>query len=211
MRGEIVINGIRMEDGDREILEGCKIYEERKEFWLVYHYTKHIRGGDGREAYEGGYANVNDNIEIQDYPEKSIGEKSKIHKNNRKGLVLGRKNIVRKKKGGVPFDGHCDRVFKSRWNMKRHLDAETEIKCEYCTTFYLRGKRNYQTHMKKMHEKYLKTLKCNKCETEFKGEKSLSMHLKMHDPNYGMFECENCKLFFTQKHSMERHRRNFHK
>ena len=46
-------------------------------------------------------------------------------------------------------------------------------------------------------EKYLKTLKCNKCETEFKGEKLLSMHLKMHDPNYSMIECENCKLFFT--------------
>ena len=62
--------------------------------------------------------------------------------------------------------------------------------------------------VKRFFEKYLKTLKCD---TEFKGEKSLSMHLKMHDPNYSMFECENCMLFFTQKHSMERHRRNFHK
>ena len=52
MVGEIVINGIRMEDGDREILEGCKTTEETKEFWLVYHYSKHIQGGDGREVYE---------------------------------------------------------------------------------------------------------------------------------------------------------------
>ena len=70
MLGEIFIDGIRMEDGDREILEGCKTYEERKEFLLVYHYMKHIRGGDGREAYEEGYANVNDNFEIPADPEK---------------------------------------------------------------------------------------------------------------------------------------------
>ena len=94
--------------------------------------------------------------------------------------------------------------------MEGHLDAETQIKCEYCTAFYLRGQRNYQTHMKRRHEKYLKKLKCDKCESEFKGEKSMSMHLKKHDPNCGKFECENCTIFFAQKHSMERHRKTIH-
>ena len=67
MVGEIFIDGIRMEDGDREILEGCKTYEERKEFWLVYYKMKHIRGDDGRKAYEEGYANTNtnDNLELE--------------------------------------------------------------------------------------------------------------------------------------------------
>ena len=73
------------------------------------------------------------------------------------------------------------------------------------------GPRNLMSHMKRKHEEFLKKLGCETCDGEFAGEKSLSMHMKKHDPNYGMFECENCKLFFTQKHSMERHKKLIHK
>ena len=201
MVGEIVINGIRMEDGDREILEGCKTTEETKEFWLVYHYSKHIRGGDGREVYEGGYVNVNDNMKVN---------KKKIHK---KVGVKGGENFAQKKKRGkVPCEqGNCHKTFENRWNMKRHLEAKLfNHDCDFCEKS-LKGSRNLMTHMKTKHKEHMKQLECDKCDAKFPGEKSLSMHMKMHDPNYGKFECENCILFFTQKHSMERHRRNFHK
>ena len=131
--------------------------------------------------------------------------------NNKKGSVLGRKKKISNNKRGVPCDGHCGKAFKSRWNMERHLDAQNLIKCEYCTTFYLRGQRNYQNHIKRVHKNYLKKPQCTICKSEFKGEKSLNQHLKKHDPNYGKFQCEDCKMYFTQKHSMERHKKTFHK
>ena len=147
--------------------------------------------------------------------EKSVGRggkkvnKKKIHK---KVGVVGGENIVRKKKGGgVPCEeGHCHKKFDSKWNMKRHLEAEIKMYCNHCEKG-LMGPRNLMSHMKRKHEEFLKKLECEKCDAKFPSEKSLSMHMKMHDPNYGKFECENCILFFTQKHSMERHRRNFHK
>jgi hypothetical protein len=191
----IVIDGIPMDEDAKLILSELDTLEKQKDFYPVFYRMRSV-------------------IQAGVYVEEFIENTHNEFVGEQRVDVVGRKkrkNIVRKKKGVVPCDGHCNRVFKSRWNMKRHPDARKLIKCEYCTTFYFRGKRNLRTHMKKMHEKYLKTLKCNKCENELKGEKSLSMHMKMHDPNYGMFECVNCKLFFTQKHSMERHRRNFHK
>ena len=129
----------------------------------------------------------------------------------KKGSVLRRrKKIHQNKKGGVPCEGHCDRSFKSRWNMKRHLDAENIIECEHCR-FGLRGERNYQTHIKKVHITYLKKPRCQICQSEFKGEKLLKQHLKKHDPNNGKFQCDVCGIYFTQKHRMQGHEKTFHK
>ena len=151
--------------------------------------------------------------EIQDEPvevEKSIGEEKNIHKNDKKAAVLRRKKIHRNKKGGVPCEGHCDRTFKSTWNMKRHLDAENIIECEYCG-FGLRGERNHQTHMNRLHENYMKKPRCEICQSEFKGEKSLKQHLRKHDPNNGKFQCEVCGIYMPQKHSLQRHKKTIHK
>ena len=110
----------------------------------------------------------------------------------------------------MPCEGHCDRTFSTKSNMERHLDAENLIKCEYCR-FDLRGERNYQTHMNRLHEEDMKKPRCEICQSEFKGEKSLKQHLRKHDPNNGKFQCEVCKIYFTQKHSMQRHKKTIHK
>ena len=210
MLGDIVIDDVHMDEDAKFILSGLDTLDQKKDFYLVYFRMRSTI--QARVYVEAFIENIHnefvgeqrvdvDDDEIQDEHmevEKSIDEKSKIDENNGKGLVLGRKkkNIVRKKKGGVPCDGHCNRVFKSRWNMKRHLDAQKLIKCEHCTTFYLRGTRNLRTHMKKKHEKYLETLKCETCDGEFAGEKSLSMHMKKHDPSIadGKFQCDVCMI-----------------
>ena len=141
MLGDIVIDDVHMDEDAKFILSGLDTLDQKKDFYLVYF---RMRSTIQARVYVEAF--------IENIHNEFVGEQ-RVDVVGRKK----RKNIVRKKKGGVPCDGHCNRVFKSRWNMKRHLEAETKIKCEYCTTFYLRGKRNYQTHMKKMHEKYLKT------------------------------------------------------
>ena len=91
--------------------------------------------------------------------EKSIGGERKIHKNDKKVEVIGGENIVRKNKGVVTCDqGHCHKTFDNRSNMKRHLEAETEIYCEHCNKGFM-GKRNLRTHMERSHEKFLKKTK----------------------------------------------------
>ena len=148
--------------------------------------------------------NVNDNMKIN---------KKKINKNDKKDEVLGGENIVwKKKRGGVPCGkGHCHKTFGNKWNMERHLEAETEINCGHCNKG-LMGKRNLRTHMKRSHEKFLKTLKCDKCDREFAGEKSLHKHIKQHDPNIGggKFQCNVCMIYLPQKHCIKRHKNSIH-
>ena len=152
--------------------------------------------------------------EIIDEPievEQSIAEEKKIHK-NKKGPVLRGKKIHHNKKGGVVCEGHCGEVFTFKWNLERNLNACLNIiKCKHCG-FELRGERNYQKHMKKVHIKYVKKLRCEKCESEFAGEKSLKAHVAKHNPKIanGKFQCEVCKIYMPQKHSIERHKKTIH-
>ena len=233
-----MIDDVHMDEDAKFILNGLDTLDQKKDFYYVYFRMRSIRGGGGGKTYEEAYANDNlelgkegefiENIhnefvgerrvdvddEIQDEPmevEKSIGEEKKIHKNDKKAAVLRRKKIHRNKKGGVPCEGHCDRTFKSTWNMKRHLDAENIIECEYCR-FGLRGERNYQTHMKRLHGEDMKKPRCQICQSEFAGEKLLKQHVAKHDPKIGngKFQCEVCKIYMPKKHCIQRHKNTIH-
>ena len=151
--------------------------------------------------------------------EKSVGRggkkvnKKKIHKNDKKVGVIGGENIVRNNnKGGVSCMGHCDKTFDNKWNMKRHLEAETKIKCDHCEKC-LMGSRNLMSHMKRKHEEFLKKLGCETCDEKFVSEKSLNNHMKKHDPTIGegKFQCDVCEKYFTNKFSLERHKKVIHK
>jgi len=151
--------------------------------------------------------------------EKSVGRggkkvnKKKIHKNDKKVGVVGGENIVRKNRGVVPCDqGHCHKTFDSKWNMKRHLEAETKIKCDHCEKC-LMGPTNLMSHMKRKHEEFLKKLGCETCDEKFVSEKSLNNHMKKHDPTIGegKFQCDVCEKYFSNKFSLERHKKVIHK
>ena len=65
MLGEIVIDGVRMEDGDKSLLGELDTLAIKKEFWYVYFNTKPIWGDGGRKAYKEGYANTNTNDNLE--------------------------------------------------------------------------------------------------------------------------------------------------
>ena len=151
--------------------------------------------------------------------EKSVGRggkkvnKKKIHKNDKKVGVVGGENIVRKNKGVVPCDqGHCHKTFDSKWNMKRHLNAQELIKCDHCEKG-LMGPRNLMSHMKRKHEKFLKKPRCEMCDGEFAGVKSYNDHIKKHDPTIGdgKFQCDVCLIYMPQWHCIKRHKKLIHK
>ena len=175
MVGDIVIDGIHMDEDAKLILSDLNTSDEKRDFYLVYFRMR---------------PTIQAEVEMEAQLKKGREEIENIHNEcvgDQRVDVVGRKkrkNIVWKKKGGgVPCDqGHCHKTFDNKWNMKRHLEAETKIKCGHCNKG-LMGKRNYQNHLKRQHEKFLKKLKCETCDREFAGEKSLNKHIKQHDPN----------------------------
>ena len=192
----IVIDGIPMDEDAKLILSELDTLEKQKDFYPVFYRMRSvIQAGVYVEEF------------IENIHNEFVGEQ-RVDVVGRKK----RKNIVRKKKGVVPCDGHCHKTFENRWNMERHLDARKLIKCEHCKKG-LMGKRNYQNHLKRQHEKYLKKLKCETCDGEFAGEKSLNKHMKQHDPKIadGKFQCDVCMIYMPQKHCIKRHKNKIHK
>jgi hypothetical protein len=200
-------------DDDRIYLDDFDTFLERREVYYIYQAIPPIQADGGRKVYGKDYANTKDIptrpsviVVNQHYITPSPPEVEQSMAKHRG------EDIVRKKKGGgVPCEeGHCHKKFGTKFSMRRHLEADTKIKCEHCE-IDLKGSRNLMSHMKRKHDKFLKKLGCEMCDRVFPSEKSLGNHMKMHNPNYGMFECENCKQFFTQKQSMERHKKMIHK
>ena len=126
--------------------------------------------------------------------------------------MVEEKKISNNKEGYVVCEGHCGKVFTYKFNMHRHLDSYTNIiTCKHCG-FKVRGGRNLRKHMLKSHIEYVEKLRCGTCGCEFVTEKMLNMHIKQHNPKIGdgKFKCERCVVYFSQKHSLQRHIRNIH-
>lgn len=110
----------------------------------------------------------------------------------------------------------CDKVFKWRANLRRHLfihTGERPFKCSFCTmTFYrLDKKKSHERTHKKKHRKKAKTssaktvlqpvkvsrFKCPECDKSFEWPKSLKRHTVVHSDDRP-FECSFCPMSFKR-------------
>ena len=87
--------------------------------------------------------------------------------------------------------------------------AKEPAKCGICDKKMNRFFLSF--HMRKIHQQIIK-FTFETCGTDFKGEKALRNHEKNHDPKIGdgKFGCENCQIFYTQKHTLKNHIKTRH-
>ena len=58
--------------------------------------------------------------------------------------------------------------------------------------------------IKKLAKKFLQN--CSVCGEGLTSKKGLKAHMNTHDPNYGNYECTQCKTFFDSKCLLRHHR-----
>lgn len=83
----------------------------------------------------------------------------------------------------------CNRVYKTRSNLKRHLEtvhAERVLKCEICKSngvlvqFDTLRKLTYHKRYHKLPLKTIEKSECNLCGTKEKKKEELDQHAKLH-------------------------------
>ena len=94
--------------------------------------------------------------------------------------------------------------------MEKHLLSKIPAKCGKCDK-ELNGVIQLSLHMRNKHQHIIK-FTCKTCYKSCGGEKSLKNHEKNHDPKIagGKFGCEDCQLYFTQKHTLKNHIKTRH-
>ena len=182
MVGEIVIDGVRMEDGDKSILAGLDTLDQRKDFMLVYLYMHKIRGCGESRIYEEVYANTNtnDNLEqvkegefIENDHSELVGERrldvDSIERVKSVAKIIEDVIVEDEKRVKSAADGEGKRKMRICRDRKPRLACEDEG-CKQ--TFTYRG--NLKRHMKQKI-----SVKCGLCNAEFRGgNKVINSHEK---------------------------------
>ena len=108
---------------------------------------------------------------------------------------------------------HCEKVFKSACDMKRHLTVHSSEKpylCEFCNTSFTL-QQNLARHIQKQHsqqgqeERY----KCEFCGNDYKDKSSLKTHQLKHMPGgqetKRPYQCATCGVSYACKSSLIQH------
>jgi hypothetical protein len=141
--------------------------------------------------------------------EVDVDEKKR--KNRRDDELKRGKKISRDKMSRVACeDEGCERTFKSKSGLQKHLKKKIPTKCERCDK-ELMGEIQLSIHMRKIH-KFIRKFTCNTCYKSFAGVSSLKNHKVKHDSTIagGQFKCGCCGMFLTRKIGLKRHMRDVH-
>ena len=141
--------------------------------------------------------------------EVDVDEKKR--KNRRDDELKRGKKISRDKMSRVACeDEGCERTFKSKSGLQKHLKKKIPTKCERCDK-ELMGETQLSIHMRKIH-KFIRKFTCNTCYKSFAGVSSLKNHKAKHDSTIagGQFKCDCCGMFLTRKIGLKRHMRDVH-
>ncbi|ODM90679.1 putative zinc finger protein [Orchesella cincta] len=99
--------------------------------------------------------------------------------------------------------GQCNKRFKTRGSLKRHLNkrGERKFKCNECDKGFT-TKNNLKTHM--VVHCFERPYVCNQCQLTFKHKKDLARHGTIHKDERN-YKCEMCKRGFLRKDNLKRH------
>ena len=124
----------------------------------------------------------------------------------------------------------CDIDFNRKWNLKRHLEevhgmafseidsnseedsseenlTQSDIKSEEDTDFESSDTDNDSS---KNDEYSMNQFQCKFCEKDFRVQRYLDTHIKVHHTEKQSFKCDNCDKTFTQKEHLKRHEETVH-
>ena len=108
---------------------------------------------------------------------------------------------------------HCEKVFKSACDMKRHLTVHSSEKpylCEFCNTSFTL-QQNLARHIQKQHSQQgqEERFKCEFCGNDYKDKSSLKTHQLKHMPGgqetKRPHQCSTCGVSYACKSSLIQH------
>lgn len=170
---------------------------------------------DAKLVVENDSIESDKNVAKEEMVNKSEDNKLIVDEKKRKILIdddeRKRRKISRDKMSRVACeDEGCERTFKSKGNLQKHLGKKILVVCERCGT-KLKGDIQLSIHLKKIHN-HIRKFACKTCNMEFAGVSSLKSHEVKHDSTIagGKFKCDFCTMFLTQKVGLKRHIRAVH-
>ncbi|XP_038206195.1 zinc finger protein 2-like [Zerene cesonia] len=102
---------------------------------------------------------------------------------------------------------HCNKKFKTKPAIKRHLsihDKLTSYSCSQCNK-YFSNHIYLAAHAKRQHPNWNIHFMCNICDKAFLLKSNLKHHLACHSRNEKMFKCIYCKEKYYEQHSLIEH------
>ncbi|XP_039762737.1 zinc finger protein 91-like isoform X2 [Pararge aegeria] len=104
---------------------------------------------------------------------------------------------------------YCEKVFKSKRNIRRHIEythlGKQRYKCIECETLF-KEKRSLRKHVRIKHPNSAAFPQCHICEKRFESAKSCKTHLKLiHSFNMNTHPCDLCSVSFDSLEALNIH------